>query len=278
MRPTSGEAAADVATFQRFEREGWDRVAHLYDDVWAPLTTQFVEPLLEAAAVEAGQRVLDLACGPGYLAAAAAARGAAVLAVDLSPAMVAEAHRRHPALEVRQGVAERLDLPSAGFDRVLNGFGLNHLADPPAFFTEALRLLRPGGRLGFTVWAGPDASPGARVIDAAIGAHAVPANDLPQGPDYHRYGDPRLVEETLVEIGFAEVSTRLVTGRWRVLDPDCVFTAELTAGVRMAALLARQAPEQLAAIRHAIADGVAPFRRGETYELPMAAYVVVARR
>ena len=62
------DTAPDVTAFQRFEREGWDRVAHLYDATWAPLTTQLVGPLLDAAAVTAGQRVLDLACGPGFVA------------------------------------------------------------------------------------------------------------------------------------------------------------------------------------------------------------------
>jgi SAM-dependent methyltransferase len=276
--PASADAAVDVEAFQAFEREGWDRVAHLYDAVWSPLTSQFIAPLLEEAAIAPGHRVLDLACGPGYVAAAAERLGATAVAVDLSPSMVAEARRRHPGLEVRQGAAERLELPSGEFDRVLIGFGVPHLADPPAVFAEARRLLRPHGRLGFTVWAGPDASPGARLLDRTISAHAVAADDLPRGPDYHRFADSRRLEEVLVGCGYREVVSRLVVRPWCVADPRQLFEAERTAGVRMAALLARQGPERLAAIERDLAVGMEAFRAGDHYELPMAAYVVVATR
>jgi SAM-dependent methyltransferase len=251
-------------------------VAHLYEEVWAPLTRQFHAPLLEAAAVGPRHRVVDLACGPGYVAAAAALLGAEVLAIDLSPAMVAEARRRHPGLEVRLGAAERLELESATVDRVLMSFGVNHVADPLAVFSEAQRVLRPGGRFAMAVWAGLEASPGARVLEEAITAHAEPADDLPRGPDSRRYGDPRRAEEDLVQAGFAEVTAELVTGRWRFVDPEHLFAAERSAGVRTAALLARQDAGRLAAIARAIAEGVQPFRIGEGYELPMTAYVVVA--
>jgi ubiquinone/menaquinone biosynthesis C-methylase UbiE len=272
------ETAPDVAAFQRFERDGWDRVAHLYDTTWAPLTTQLVAPLLDAAGVDAGQRVLDLACGPGYLAATAAARGADVIALDISAAMVDEARRRHPGLDVRQGAAERIDLPDASFDRVLMSFGILHVADPPAVLREACRLLRAGGRFAFTVWAAPDASPGARLIHGAIDAHAVPADDLPPGPDSYFYADPQRVRAALAAAGFAASDVTPATARWRVPNAEYLVAAERRAGVRTAALLARQEPARLAAIAAAIAAGIEAFRDGDGYALPMAAQVVVAWR
>jgi ubiquinone/menaquinone biosynthesis C-methylase UbiE len=53
--------------FTRFEHEGWERVADKYDSVWSSLTRQFIPYLVDAAAIEAGMSVLDVACGPGYL-------------------------------------------------------------------------------------------------------------------------------------------------------------------------------------------------------------------
>lgn len=272
------DTAPDVAAFQRFERDGWDRVAHLYDATWAPLTTQLVEPLLDAAAVGAGQRVLDLACGPGYVAAAAAARGAEVVALDISAAMVAEARRRHPELDVREGAAERVDFADESFDRVLMSFGILHVADPAAVLREVRRLLRPDGRFAFTVWARPDVSPGARLVESAIVRHALPADDLPSGPDQYAYAEPARVREALAAAGFAASEVTLAVARWRVPDADSVFTAERTAGVRTAALLARQEPARLAAIEAALAAGMEEFRDGDGYALPMAAQLVVATR
>lgn len=272
------ETAPDVAAFQRFERDGWDRVAHLYDATWAPLTTQLVAPLLDAAAVGAGQRVLDLACGPGYVAAAAAARGAEVVALDISAGMVGEARRRHPGLDVRQGAAERVDFADASFDRVLMSFGILHVADPPAVLREARRLLSERGRFVFSVWAAPDVSPGARLLDGAIDAHALPADDLPPGPDSHLYADPFRVKAALAAAGFATSEVTLATAHWRVPDADYVLTAERHAGVRTSAMLARQEPSRLAAIAAAMAAGIEAFRDGDGYVLPMAAQVVVASR
>jgi SAM-dependent methyltransferase len=272
------EDRIDVAAFQRFERDGWDRAAHLYDAAWGTLTLQFVAPLLDAAGIAPGQRVLDLACGPGYVAAAAAARGAEVMGVDLSPAMVREARRLHPGIDFREGSAERLELPDASFDRVLLSFGVLHLADPEAAFREARRVLRMDGRLGFTIWAPPEESPGARLVDAAVDAHAEPVEDLPAGPPAFRYADRDLCRQALAEAGFDPGTVRFSTVQvsWRVPSPEFVFEAELRAGVRTAALLARQSPERLAAIRRDLEAGIAEFADGDGYAVPMAAHVVVA--
>ena len=81
--------AIDPESFRAFEHEGWQRVSQRYHDAFADLTSQAVVPLLNAAEVTAGVRVLDVAAGPGYVAGAAAHRGAEVIGVDFSQAMVA---------------------------------------------------------------------------------------------------------------------------------------------------------------------------------------------
>ncbi|HJT80908.1 MAG TPA: hypothetical protein VJ719_06910, partial [Chthoniobacterales bacterium] len=62
--------------FAQFEHEGWQRVAHKYDSVWSSSTRQFIPPLLDAVNVGPGMTLLDVGSGPGYVAAAAADRGA----------------------------------------------------------------------------------------------------------------------------------------------------------------------------------------------------------
>ena len=57
--------------FTQFEHEGWERVANRYDPVWASLTRQFVPLLLDAVEISHGMSVLDVACGPSYVAVAA---------------------------------------------------------------------------------------------------------------------------------------------------------------------------------------------------------------
>jgi ubiquinone/menaquinone biosynthesis C-methylase UbiE len=85
--------ASDLAAFKDFEHTGWSRVAHKYDATWAALTNQFIAPLSQAGGVTRGMRVLDVATGPGYVAAAAHRLGAAPLGLDFCSEMILQARR-----------------------------------------------------------------------------------------------------------------------------------------------------------------------------------------
>src|SRR5687767_369849 len=142
--------------FRDFEHAGWERAAEHYPDAFGDLTAQAVDPVLDAVGARAGTRLLDVACGPGFVAAAAAARGADATGLDFSPAMIARARRSHPSVAFRDGDAEALPFAPASFDAVVMNFGLLHLAHPDVAIGEARRVLRPGGRYGFTIWAAPE--------------------------------------------------------------------------------------------------------------------------
>jgi len=264
--------------FTRFEHDGWERVAGRYEAAWSSLTRPFVAPLLDAARVGPGDRVLDVACGPGYAAGCAIDRGARAIAVDFSAEMVRLARARRPDLDVRVGDAQALDLPPGAFDAVVMNFGALHLADPGAAFREAARVLVPGGHLAFTVWADPNRSPGAAIVDAAIRAHADMRVPLPPGPPCFAYQRPADCRRILERAGFdrASVTFRTETVAWRVPSPEFVFEAERDAGVRTAALLAAQTPRVIASIRSDIRTAVAPLARGGAYEIPFAAHVIAA--
>src|SRR5262245_21873508 len=122
--------AIDVEAFRNFEHSGWTRVAHRYDSTWAPLTGKFVDPLLAAAGVKRGMRVLDVACGPGYVAAAARRLGAVPLGVDFCREMVEQAKRKNPNIEFVKGNAEHFKFASGSFDGLVMNFGVLHLANP----------------------------------------------------------------------------------------------------------------------------------------------------
>src|SRR5213594_964118 len=135
----------DPSAFRQFEHKGWQEIASRYDRGFASVTTQSLLPLLDAARVAEGARVLDVACGPGYAAAAATARGAIALGVDFSSEMVEEARGRYPGIEFQEGDAEQLSFTDATFDAVVVNFGMLHLGRPELAVREAHRVLRPGG-------------------------------------------------------------------------------------------------------------------------------------
>jgi ubiquinone/menaquinone biosynthesis C-methylase UbiE len=173
--------------FARFEHEGWQRVANKYDSTWSRSTRQFIPPLLELAEIRSGVEVLDVGCGPGYVAAAAAERGARSVGIDFSSEMVSIAKTLFPALNFQIGDAQQLPFGDASFDRVLTSFALLHVSDPERACAEACRVLRPGGRLGFTVWAPPNVNPYARLVDEALDAHADLNVPIPAGPSHYVY-------------------------------------------------------------------------------------------
>jgi cyclopropane fatty-acyl-phospholipid synthase-like methyltransferase len=106
----------------------------------------------EALAVGPGMRLLDVGCGDGGFLSLAAARGAEVSGLDADPAAVARARRRVPTADVRTGVMEDLPWTDAGFDVVVGFNAFQYARDIDLALGEALRVLRPDGRLGVCKW------------------------------------------------------------------------------------------------------------------------------
>src|SRR3979411_2568192 len=207
--------------FTRFEHEGWERVANKYDSVWSSSTRQFIPPLLDAAKVSEKMSILDVGCGPGYVSAAAAERGAVPTGLDLSVEMVAIAKKMFPHIEFSQGDAQNLPFDDASFDRVLANFALLHLADPERACAEAFRVLKPAGKFGFTTWARKEENPFIKLVDDAIQAHANVDFALPPGPPYYFVPGKEEFRRALQRAGFAGDSMvfKLHTIKWEVPNP-----------------------------------------------------------
>ena len=262
--------------FNEFEHQGWERVADKYDSVWASSTRQFIAPLLDAAEVSAKMSVLDVGCGPGYVSAAVAERGATPVGLDFSAEMIAIGKKMFPLLQFREGDAQNPPFPDSTFDRVVANFSLLHLADPERACAEACRVLRPGGRFAFTTWAKVSENLFVKLVDDAIQAHGNLNVDLPSGPPYYLFENEEGFRNALVRAGFNGNSMKFKLHRieWRVPTARFVFDAERNAGVRTAGLLARQTPQALGAIQATIEKSVQRYASEDGFAIPKAAYVV----
>jgi SAM-dependent methyltransferase len=145
-----GNPPVDPDAFDTFEAEGWEEKAAAYERFFGVITGRVVEPLLAAASVGVGTRVLDVATGPGWVAARAAERGASVVGIDVAEAMIARAQSAHPGLEFRRADAHELPFADASFDAVVGNLAIMHLSRPERAMTEFVRVLRPGGWLVLT--------------------------------------------------------------------------------------------------------------------------------
>jgi SAM-dependent methyltransferase len=169
-----------------------------------------VEPLLAAASVGVGTRVLDVATGPGWVAAQAAERGASVVGVDVAEAMIARARSAHPQLDFRRADAHELPFPDASFDAVVGNFAIMHLSRHERAVAQWARVLRPGGRLALTAWAHPSEHRLVGVfLDAVAEARAMPPADLPPGRDFFRFSDD---EELAAVLRQQDLASPVVTG------------------------------------------------------------------
>jgi SAM-dependent methyltransferase len=114
------------------------------------------EVVIERLAPAPGVRWLDLACGTGAVAEAAAAAGAEVVGIDLAPALIDTARERAAELglqiDYRVGDCEALDLDDASFDVVSSTCGVMFAPDHAAVASELARVTRPGGRIGLANW------------------------------------------------------------------------------------------------------------------------------
>jgi SAM-dependent methyltransferase len=198
--------------------------------------------------------------------------------LDFAAAMVAAARARCPELEFLVGDAQALPFGESAFDAVSMNFGILHLAEPDRAVAEACRVLARGGRFAFTAWVA-EGNAVAEIVDAAVAAHAVPV-ELPQGPPFYRFADADETMRTLAAAGFDEESVRIETETRLVRLPtaEFLFEAERDAGVRTAAVLARQPADRLERIRAAIAAGVRRYADGEGFALPVVARVASASR
>lgn len=175
--------------FDAYERDLWAGRAEAYEQGFARLTADTVEPLLDAAGVRQGVAVLDAGTGPGVVAREACRRGAKVSAVDADPQMAEKAARNAPEAQVRVAVLPELPYEDGTFDAVVGNFVINHVGDPQAALRELKRVLRPEGRLALTCWQMPGSGVLALVRDAMEEVGVEWPDDVPLTP-FMEYGRP----------------------------------------------------------------------------------------
>jgi SAM-dependent methyltransferase len=274
------DAGGEEAAFKAFEAEGWTRKAKTYDRLTGRATARLVVPLLEAAGAGSGTRVLDVACGPGHIAAEAAAKGAVPVGLDLAEGMVALARARYVEIEFQQGDAERLPFADASFDAVVAGFVVNHLPRPERALAEFVRVVRSGGRVAVTVWDRPERMRLLGVLGEAVeGTEGVRDPDLRSGgPDPSRFADDAALAALLSGAGLADAEVRSIAFEQEVADTDELWEGLLAGSVRTAALIERQPEPVRRRIRAALEKAVAPYRSETAIALPVSAKLASGRR
>lgn len=234
-------------SFKAAQREVWSHFAPM-----EVVTTIPAAALVDYAEVRPGQRVLDVACGTGVVALAAARVGAVVTALDLSPVLVEKAaHNARVAgldLDVVEGDAEALPYEDASMDVVLSQFGHMFAPRPEVATAEMLRVLRPGGRVAFSTWP-PEMCVGQLFTLSGRYAPAPPPEGAAAPTEW---GDPETIRRRLGAVPPGVVDLEFERGLLRFPALSVAHYREMmenTAMVTMVRALAGSAPERLAAFR-----------------------------
>jgi len=225
------------------------------------------DALVDAAAPQPGEHVLDVAAGTGNVAIRAAARGARVTAADIAPRMVELGRQRTgPAVDWIEADVEDLPLPDNTIDVVLSAFGVIFASRPEVALAQLNRVLKPGGRLLLTAWS----ADGCIAARAEIIKRFVPPD--PAAPDSLSWGDPEILRQRLCA-EFTDISVERRSLPWHFDSPQqmTAFYGAHSAAYRAAKQAAGdRAAEMAAAIeRQASPDG-GPVRLAATYLLGQA--------
>lgn len=263
----------DSRQFKRLERTGYDRLGPRYLAA-AAARDRLADDLLEAAGLAAGQRVLDLASGPGLLARRAAgivgAHGTAI-ASDISQGQLACC----PGLPRVAADGELLPFADASFDRVLCGLGLMFFPDAAAALHEMRRVLRPQGCIALSVW-GP-----ARDVPLVEAALACMRRLLPPSkvarPSIFRFGDDGQLDRHLAEAGFhgCEIRHCRLTVDFRTAAAYWQAFLDLAGGA--AESLSRLPAEKQQALVDGVAEELAPYAIENGYRLTSTVLIATAR-
>lgn len=262
---------------RRIQRYGWDLAAADYEALWQAQLAPAHQALMALAAPRPGEQVLDVACGTGLVALAAAqAVGpqGRVLGTDLSDHMVDAARERAAQrglgqLGFARMDAEQLALPDGSFDLALCALGLMYVPEPAQALREMRRVLRPGGRVALAVW-GERARCGWSVlfpiVDAEVRSEVCPL--------FFHLGQQDALARLCAEEGFERVVQQRIASTLSYADGAQACGAAF-AGGPVALAWSRFGSETRRRVQERYLAAIEPWREGDGYRIP-GEFVVVA--
>lgn len=274
MRIANIEAAK---SWNGYDGEHWTEHEERYNASLGPHTAR----LFAAAAISAGQDVLDVGCGCGGSTREAARSACSALGVDLSSRMIERVRERAEAEGLANVVFELADAQVHPFvpqsvDLVLSRAGVMFFADPVAAFTNLYSATQPGGRLAMLTWQGLDRNPWVSLVRGALAAGRELSAPPPGAPGPFGLAHPDAVRPMLERAGWSDVQFEDVAAplRWGSdLDDAMTFLASRARG-----MIEDLDPSQQAAALDALRAALEPHVGPDGVVLGSRAWVITAVR
>ena len=259
---------------------GWEKRVAEIDQTCAGVT----EWLIAGLAPQRGDIVLELACGPGTMGLAASPlvgeRGR-VIATDFAQPMVEVARRRADALGVTNVdhlvmSADALELEDGSADGAVCRFGYMLMPDPAAAFAATRRVLRPGGKLAFAVWRGPERNPWVSIAGRMLVERGLFPPPEPGAPGMFSLGEDERLRDVVEGAGFTVERIEDVEAHFRYDDVDDYLRVARETGGQFARAWDGASDEQRAAMTAELEERFQQFRTEDGYAMTGVAACVLA--
>jgi ubiquinone/menaquinone biosynthesis C-methylase UbiE len=278
----------DNDEFRRASKNVWDKMAQGWDvnreylwETSKPVADWMVEKLSPSA----GHTLLELAAGvgdTGFVAAELVGDEGRLISTDFSPAMVEGAQRRADELGITNAEfnvmdAENMDLENESVDGVLCRWGYMLMSDPSKALKETRRVLKSGGRLSFSVFAGPEENPWAALPARTLIEGGFMEAPVPGSPGILALGDRERLANLLAETGFSEHIIEAVPITWRYRDFEGYWRFLTEVAGAIATLIESLPQAEQVAAREAMQSAVSDFQTGSEIALPGVTLNVLAQ-
>jgi SAM-dependent methyltransferase len=279
-----------VEDYRAASLQGWSIVAPDWGELADRIDRQLrpaADWMIEAVSPRPGDRVLELAGGPGTLSMLIAQRvapGGTVLHTDFSEPMVQEAQARFRSqgmegIESRVMDAEKIDLPDGSMDVVVCRMGYMLMADPAAALRESGRVLAPDGRLALAVWTDAASNPWVGLAMEAVAGELKLPPPPPDAPGMWSLGDRQRVEQLLIGADLQDVRVEVLDARAEYDSAqEWVDATKRLAGPLRALFASIEAPVR-EAIERRLLESAAPYEQSDgRVSMPQQMLVAQARR
>ena len=261
---------------------GWERAGKETWEYSRPVS----EWLVARVDPRPGQVILDLAAGLGetaFLAAPRVGPTGRVLVTDFAAGMLNAARRRAAEFgvtnaEFRELDAERMTLDAESVDGVVCRWGYMLMADPAAAFRETHRVLRPGGRLAFSVFGPPEANAVASLVGRILVDERHTPPPAPGAPGIFALSDQRRLRDLVDGAGFAPLEIQEVRFAWRFASLLAYWQFLTEAAGAISPILRGLTPEAQAKVQARLEDEGRPFRSGEGFVFPVLCLNATTRK
>jgi len=265
---------------ERWQLSG--NAAAFYERYVSLIMAPWVRCLVDVATLQPGERVLDIACGTGFVARLAAQSVGAngrVVGIDLNPSMIDAARaaaERDTAATIDWRIGDAADLPfeNGGFDVVLCQQGLQFFPDRVQALREMRRVLRLGGRLALTVWSAIADTPYQAALSDALARHVSPeAGAMARAPS--ALHDAAQLHSLVASVGFRNVRVRPTIATTKLPLPEEFVPGHLAA-LPIAQTIAQLSRDRRAALIQDMTHALRAYIDGEQLTVPAGVHVVTA--